>query len=58
MVPQALAMAIEENVEFRKGLPTDYLNFMGIVNQDKVGRIYFGLFRKQAIFVYVIWWLC
>ena len=37
MVPQALAMAIEENVEFRKGLPLDYLNYMGIVHQDKVG---------------------
>ncbi|KAL8610962.1 hypothetical protein ACOMHN_042578 [Nucella lapillus] len=35
LVPQALAMAIEENVEFRRGLPRDYLNYLGIVHQDK-----------------------
>ncbi|XP_076464273.1 ribosomal oxygenase 1-like isoform X2 [Babylonia areolata] len=35
LVPQALATAIEENVEFRSGLPRDYLNYMGIVHQDK-----------------------
>ncbi|KAK7104186.1 ribosomal oxygenase 1-like [Littorina saxatilis] len=35
LVPQALAMAIEENIEFRRGLPHDFLSYMGIVHQDK-----------------------
>ena len=37
VVPQALTLAIEENVEMRKGLPLDFLHYMGIVHQDKVG---------------------
>ena len=36
LVPQALQIAIEEDVEFRQGLPRDYLNYMGIVHSDKV----------------------
>ena len=36
LLPQALAAAIEESVEFRRGLPRDYLVYMGIVHQDKV----------------------
>ncbi|CAL4139169.1 unnamed protein product, partial [Meganyctiphanes norvegica] len=34
-LPHALSVAMEEDVEFRKGLPRDYLNYMGIVHSDK-----------------------
>jgi len=36
LVPQALKIAIEEDVEFRKALPRDYLNYMGVAFSDKV----------------------
>ncbi|KAG9283122.1 ribosomal oxygenase 1 [Astyanax mexicanus] len=35
VMPAALEMAMEEDVEFRKGLPLDYLSFMGVQNSDK-----------------------
>ncbi|XP_041351839.1 ribosomal oxygenase 1-like isoform X2 [Gigantopelta aegis] len=35
LLPSALQSAMEENLDFRKGLPLDYLNFMGVVNSDK-----------------------
>nr|KAG5711850.1 hypothetical protein BaRGS_026291 [Batillaria attramentaria] len=35
LVPRALQLAIEENVELRQGLPRDFLNYMGIVHSDK-----------------------
>uniref|UniRef100_A0AAY4DKM5 Bifunctional lysine-specific demethylase and histidyl-hydroxylase n=1 Tax=Denticeps clupeoides TaxID=299321 RepID=A0AAY4DKM5_9TELE len=35
MVPAALEMAMEEDVEFRKGLPLDYLSYMGVQNSEK-----------------------
>lgn len=35
-MPAALEMAMEEDVEFRKGLPLDYLTYMGVQNSDKV----------------------
>uniref|UniRef100_A0A665WPH5 Bifunctional lysine-specific demethylase and histidyl-hydroxylase n=1 Tax=Echeneis naucrates TaxID=173247 RepID=A0A665WPH5_ECHNA len=35
VVPAALEIAMEEDVEFRQGLPLDYLTFMGIQNSDK-----------------------
>lgn len=31
-----MEMAMEENVAFRKGLPLDYLTYMGVQNSDKV----------------------
>ncbi|KAL6486679.1 hypothetical protein MHYP_G00060710 [Metynnis hypsauchen] len=34
-MPAALEMAMEEDVEFRKGLPIDYLTFMGVQNSDR-----------------------
>lgn len=36
MVPTALEIATEEDVEFRQGLPLDYLSYMGVQNSDKV----------------------
>uniref|UniRef100_A0AAQ4Q0M1 Bifunctional lysine-specific demethylase and histidyl-hydroxylase n=1 Tax=Gasterosteus aculeatus aculeatus TaxID=481459 RepID=A0AAQ4Q0M1_GASAC len=35
VVPVALEIAMEEDVEFRKGLPLDYLTYMGVQNSDK-----------------------
>jgi len=35
MIPQTLAAAAEEDVEFRKGLPIGYLNHLGIGHQDR-----------------------
>jgi len=38
MIPQTLAAVIEEDVEFRRGLPIGYLNHLGIGNQDIVSE--------------------
>ncbi|KAJ0061186.1 hypothetical protein NL108_010482, partial [Boleophthalmus pectinirostris] len=35
MVPAALELAIDEDVEYRQGLPLDYLTYMGVQNSDK-----------------------
>uniref|UniRef100_A0A8C5G2P9 Bifunctional lysine-specific demethylase and histidyl-hydroxylase n=1 Tax=Gouania willdenowi TaxID=441366 RepID=A0A8C5G2P9_GOUWI len=35
LVPAALEIAIEEDVDFRRGLPLDYLTYMGVQNSDK-----------------------
>ncbi|CAG2193440.1 NO66 [Mytilus edulis] len=34
LMPRALQVAIEEDVDFRKGLPRDYMEVMGIANSD------------------------
>ncbi|XP_074961803.1 LOW QUALITY PROTEIN: ribosomal oxygenase 1 [Phalacrocorax aristotelis] len=36
LLPAALQMALEENVEYRQGLPMDYLGYMGVANSDAV----------------------
>lgn len=43
VVPVALEIAMEEDVEFRKGLPLDYLTYMGVQNSDKVDHQSFCL---------------
>ncbi|XP_068198909.1 ribosomal oxygenase 1 isoform X2 [Antennarius striatus] len=35
VVPAAMEIAMEEDVEFRRGLPLDYLTYMGVQNSDK-----------------------
>ncbi len=40
MMPQALQIAMEEDVEFRKSLPRNYLNFMGVAFSDSVSKTY------------------
>ncbi|XP_060947430.1 ribosomal oxygenase 1 isoform X3 [Limanda limanda] len=35
VVPAALEIAMEEDVDFRQGLPLDYLSYMGVQNSDK-----------------------
>ncbi|XP_068609757.1 ribosomal oxygenase 1 [Brachionichthys hirsutus] len=35
VVPAAMEMAMEEDVDFRRGLPLDYLTYMGVQNSDK-----------------------
>ncbi|XP_029449688.1 ribosomal oxygenase 1 [Rhinatrema bivittatum] len=34
LLPAALQLAIEDDVEFRQGLPLDYLEYMGVQNSD------------------------
>ncbi|NXI43882.1 RIOX1 oxygenase, partial [Galbula dea] len=36
LLPAALQMALEEDVEYRQGLPMDYLGYMGVANSDTV----------------------
>ena len=36
MIPRALQIAFEEDIEFRKSLPRDYLNYMGVAFSDVV----------------------
>lgn len=38
MIPQTLAAVIEDDEEFRRGLPIGYLNHLGIGNQDIVSE--------------------
>uniref|UniRef100_A0A8C4ZB05 Bifunctional lysine-specific demethylase and histidyl-hydroxylase n=1 Tax=Gadus morhua TaxID=8049 RepID=A0A8C4ZB05_GADMO len=38
LVPAALGVAMEEDVEYRQGLPLDYLTYMGVQNSDKDPR--------------------
>ncbi|XP_015224469.1 PREDICTED: bifunctional lysine-specific demethylase and histidyl-hydroxylase NO66-like [Cyprinodon variegatus] len=35
VIPAALGVAMEEDVAFRRGLPLDYLTYMGVQNSDK-----------------------
>ena len=35
LIPKALEKAVKENVEFRRGLPTDYKLYMGVGNSDR-----------------------
>ncbi|XP_028997528.1 ribosomal oxygenase 1 isoform X2 [Betta splendens] len=35
LLPAALDIAMEEDVEFRQGLPLEYLTYMGVQNSDK-----------------------
>ncbi|KAJ8009306.1 hypothetical protein DPEC_G00087520 [Dallia pectoralis] len=57
VVPAAVAMAMEEDVDFRRGLPLDYLTYMGVQNSEKDDprRVQFlsrinGLMKKLATF--------
>ena len=34
LLPAALQAAIEEDLDFRRSLPIDYLQYMGIANYD------------------------
>ncbi|XP_062350379.1 ribosomal oxygenase 1 [Cinclus cinclus] len=36
LLPAALQMALEEDLEYRQGLPMDYLQYMGVANSDTV----------------------
>ena len=53
LVPRALQVAIEEDVDFRKGLPRDYLNVMGIANSDVVS---FDICQNYSKHFYVKWY--
>lgn len=47
-MPRALQVAIEEDVDFRKGLPRDYMDVMGIANSDIVSDHLFGIVRCRS----------
>lgn len=47
LVPAALEVAMEEDVEFRRGLPLDYLTYMGVQNSEKVIS-YFNSFLSES----------
>lgn len=38
LVPQAISVAMQEDLEYRESLPVSYLNYMGLVNQDSKDR--------------------
>ena len=38
LVPAALQVAMSEDIEFRRALPLDYLDYMGVVNADTVSH--------------------
>lgn len=41
LLPAALQIAAEDNVDFRKGLPLDYLDYMGVQNSESVSNFLF-----------------
>lgn len=48
VLTRALHVVREENIDFRKSLPTDYLNYMGVAHEDLVRNyelIQVGQFR-------------
>ena len=47
LVPTALEVASQEDVEFRKALPKDYLNYMGVAFSDSVSNI--GIFDLKCL---------
>jgi len=48
MIPQTLAAVIEDDADFRKGLPIGYLNHLGIGNQDIVSEQRSGFLKTVA----------
>lgn len=38
LVPQAIATAMQEDLDYRESLPVSYLNYMGLVNQESNDR--------------------
>lgn len=46
MIPVALERAIEEDVEFRKGLPIDFLDHLGLVHSDSNSEARQKILRK------------
>lgn len=40
LIPAALEKAMAENIEFREGLPSEYLDYTGAVNADVVSLFY------------------
>ncbi|GAB1601475.1 ribosomal oxygenase 1-like isoform X2 [Argonauta hians] len=38
MLPTAIKLAMDEDVEFRKSLPLNYLNFMGVANSENLTK--------------------
>lgn len=44
LIPMALSIAVEQDTQFRESLPTDYMNYMGIVHStdDENKRSMFG----------------
>lgn len=51
MVPVALQTAIEEDEEFRHSLPSNYLDYMGVVHSDEV-CLYKLTKRYYVVFVF------
>ncbi|XP_061890674.1 ribosomal oxygenase 1 isoform X1 [Entelurus aequoreus] len=51
LVPAALEVAMEEDVEFRQGLPLDYLSYMGVQNSDKNDPRRKDFFSKVAVLI-------
>ncbi|XP_051867635.1 ribosomal oxygenase 1 [Pristis pectinata] len=47
LFPAALDLAIEDDVEFREGLPLDYLDYMGVQNSEREGDPRRETFNKK-----------
>jgi len=48
LVPAALATAASEDVEFREGLPRDYLSYMGVAHEDQEHPLRTAFLEKVA----------
>ena len=38
LLPSALKMAMQEDIEFRRGLPVDYLRHLGVAHSDQTSK--------------------
>ena len=62
LLPGALQVAFEEDLEFREGLPLNFLNYMGVANAEVVSNLNAILFWMKSwnlscllLFVNIFW---
>lgn len=48
LLPGALQVAFEEDLEFREGLPLNFLNYMGVANAEVVSNLNMILFWRKS----------
>ncbi|RWS26515.1 bifunctional lysine-specific demethylase and histidyl-hydroxylase NO66-like protein, partial [Leptotrombidium deliense] len=51
LLPQALQSAIEDDIEFRQSLPHDYLNYMGVANQEMIDPQRYDFLAKMQTLI-------
>lgn len=55
LIPGALQVAFEEDLEFREGLPLNFLNYMGVANAEPVSNLSMILFWQKTWDLSCLW---